>query len=238
MTALPALPLLLLLGADTPPSADDLLKRYDDIMGPANFEAMFEMTAHRDDGSSRTYKMRALKSGRGKFRIWFLEPASVRGQEMLRQGDNLWVYLPTLKKPTRLASRESFQGGDFNNADVLRVYYQADYTAAVAPASTVPDAWEIELRAKTKDAAYDRIKLWLRKSDQMPVRGEYFSASGKLMRVAEFSEVKSFGGFKRPAKVVMKNMLATKRQSVMLVHSFNNKVSPPASKFVLDDLGR
>jgi outer membrane lipoprotein-sorting protein len=182
--------------------------------------------------------MRALKSGKDRFRLWFQEPAAVRGQEMLRQGDNLWVYLPTLKKPTRLASRESFQGGDFNNADVLRASYQTDYAATVLPQSQVPDAWELELRAKAPDAAYDRIKLWLRRKDGMPVRGEYYSTSGKLLRLAEFSEVKSFGGFLRPAKVVMKNMLAQKRWSVMVVASLNVKVNPPASKFVLDDLGR
>lgn len=223
---------------DAPPRAEDLLRKYDAVMGPENFEAVADMTAHRDDGTSRTYKMRILKAGTEKLRIWFLEPAAVRGQEMLRQGENLWVYLPSLKKPTRLASRESFQGGDFNNADVLRVHYQTDYAAEVRPQSAVPDAWELDLRAKTRDAAYERIKIWLRKADGMPVRGEYFTASGKLLRVAELSDVKSFGGFKRPARVVMKNMLAQKRRSELVIHSFNTKVSPAASKFVLDDLGR
>jgi outer membrane lipoprotein-sorting protein len=233
-----ALALLVVLAAEAPPTAEALLKKYDDIMGPSSFEAVTEMTANRDDGSSRTYKMRVLKAGKDRFRLWFMEPASVRGQEMLRQGDNLWVYLPSLKKPTRLASRESFQGGDFNNADVLRVNYQADYDATVLPESKLPDTWQLQLRAKTPDAGYDRIDLWLNKKDRMPVRGEYLSASGKLMRVAEFSQVKSFGGFLRPSKIVMKNMLAQKRWSVMVIGTFDTKVNPPASRFVLDDLGR
>jgi outer membrane lipoprotein-sorting protein len=224
--------------AEIAPSADDLLKKYDAIMGPENFESLTEMSAHREDDSTRTYKMKVLKAGTEKFRLWFQEPAAVRGQEMLRQGENLWVYLPNLKKPTRLASRESFQGGDFNNADVLRVHYQTDYAARVLLTSSLPDSWELELRAKTGDAAYDRIKLWMRRADLMPVKGEYYSASGKMLRLAEFSEVKSFGGFKRPARIVMKNMLATKRFSVMTLLTLNVKVTPPASRFVLDDLGR
>jgi outer membrane lipoprotein-sorting protein len=237
--ALPvALPLLALLAAEPVPSAEDLLKKYDAVMGPENFEAVMEMTSHRDDDTTRTYKMKVLKSGTEKFRLWFNEPAAVRGQEMLRQGDNMWVYLPSLKKPTRLASRENFQGGDFNNADVLRVHYQTDYTAKVMPSSEIPEAWELELRAKTQDAAYERIRLWLRKADFMPVKGEYFTASGKMLRMAEFTDVKSFGGFKRPAKVLMKNMLAIKRFSAMTVESMNVKVATPAGRFVLDDLGR
>lgn len=233
--------LVLLFAAETPPKADDLLKKYDAIMGAENFEAVAEMTAHRDDGSVRAYKMKVLKAGSEKLRIWFSEPAAVRGQEMLRQGENLWVYLPNLKKPTRLASRESFQGGDFNNADVLRVHYQADYDSRVLPsgtASSVPEAWELELKAKTSDAAYERVKLWMRRADGMPLKAEYYTASGKQLRAAEFSEVKSFGGFKRPARIVMKNMLTPKRWSEMVMTSFNVKVTPPAARFVLDDLGR
>ena len=220
------------------PTAADLLKQYDAIMGAESFEGNFAMSAHREDGTTRGYKMKVLKTGNDKLRLWFSEPASVKGQEMLRQGDNLWVYMPNLKRSLRVASRDSFQGGDFNNADVLRVNYQADYTVALAEQNEVADTWLLELQAKTPDAAYDHIKIWMRKSDSMPLKGEYYTQSGKMLRAAEFSDVKSFGGFKRPAKVVMKNMLATERFSTMLVETFNTKVHPVAAQFVLDNLGR
>ena len=105
-----------------------------------------------------------LKRDADKFRVWFTEPASVKGQEILRIGDNVWVYLPNLKRATRIANRESFQGGDFNNADVLRVNYTADYTGTLAP-SDVPDTCCVQLKAKNPETAYDAIKLWVRKSD-------------------------------------------------------------------------
>ncbi len=93
--------LLVLVGgraAASPPTADDLLKSYDATMGPENFDSVSQMVAHRDDGSERAYKMRVLKSGKDKMRVWFQEPAAVKGQEMLRQGENLWVYMPSLKR--------------------------------------------------------------------------------------------------------------------------------------------
>lgn len=221
------------------PTAEELLKRYDAVMGPDNFDSTNRMVAHRDDGSERTYKMRVLKSVNDKLRIWFLEPSAVKGQEMLRQGENLWIYMPSLKRAVRLASRESFQGGDFNNADVLRVNYQADYAPNLLPGSDIPDTWALELKAKSGAAAYDRIKLWIHKGDLLPVRGQYFTVSGKMLREAEFSDVKTFaGGFARPSKIVMKNMLAIKRFSVMMVDALDIRAKPAATKFVLDDLGR
>src|SRR5512140_405840 len=122
------------------PTAEELLQRYDEVMGPRTFEAESQMTAWREDGSSRTYEMRMLKAEDDKSRVWFKGPASVKGQEILRVGDNLWVYLPNLKRATRMANRDSFQGGDFNNADILRVSYSKDYEGKLV-ASDVPDTW-------------------------------------------------------------------------------------------------
>lgn len=220
------------------PTAESLLKTYDGIMGAENFDSVMEMTSHRDDDSERTYKMRLLKFGEDKMRIWFDEPAAVRGQEILRQGENMWVYMPNMKRSVRIASRESFQGGDFNNADVLRVNYTKDYDAKLVEPSTVPNTYMLELKAKTADASYDLVKLWLRTADSMPVKGEYYTQNGTMLRAAEFSEVKSFAGFKRPTKIVMKNMLATQRFSTMVVRQFNVKVKPTGTQFVLDNLGR
>ena len=222
--------------AESRPDPAQLLKKYDDTMAPKTFDALVAMVAHRQDDTTRSYKFRALKGRGDKVRIWFFEPASAKGQEMLRSDENLWVYMPNLKRAVRLASRDSFQGGDFNNADALRVNYTADYTP-VHGRDTATE-WLLELSAKTKDAAYDKIKLWLQKSDLMPARAEYYAASGKLLRSMQFSDVKDFRGLKRPARLVMKNELAQKRWSEMIWLDLKLNLDVPAQKFVLDDLGR
>ena len=220
---------LSLLTAD--PTVEELLKKYDEIMGPAAFEAEATMTATREDGTSRTYSMKFLKKDQDKFRVWFSEPSSVKGQEMLRNGDNLWVYIPNLKRATRIANRDNFQGGDFNNADVLRVNYSADYDGKLI-ASDVADAYCVELKAKHKETSYDSIKLWLRKSDYQPLKGQYFGTSGQMIRSATFSEHKEFEkGFTRPALIVMQNELVKARKSEMRTSHMTLKVDPPAQRF-------
>src|SRR2546430_11749995 len=101
---------LCLAASGGPPTVDEILKRYDEVMGPKTFDSETAMTAHREDGSERTYVMKMLRGENDKFRIWFLEPAAVKGQEMLRNGDNIWLYLPNLKRVIRIANRDSFQG--------------------------------------------------------------------------------------------------------------------------------
>jgi len=225
------------LAAAADPTAEQLLKRYDQVMSPRTFDGLLVMIAHRQDDTTRTYKFRALKSQDDKIRTWFFEPAAAKGQEMLRVEDNMWVYMPNLKRALRLASRESFQGGDFNNGDVLRVNYVADYNAKLIPAED-DKLWLLDLTAKSKEAAYDHIKLWMSKDKQQPAKAEYYAASGKMLRSAKFEDVKSFHGLERPAHMTMRNELATKRYTEMMWLDLKLDLDVPAQKFVVDDLGR
>lgn len=220
------------------PTAADVLAKYDSIMGPSTFESQAEMTATREDGTSRTYGMKFLKRDADKFRVWFSEPASVKGQEILRLGDNAWVYLPNLKRATRIANRDSFQGGDFNNADVLRVNYTVDYDAVLTPSAT-PETLTVELKAKNTETAYDKIRLVVRKSDLQPVKAEYFGTSGQMIRSAAFSEYKEFEkGFVRPSRILMQNEVVKARKSEMVTRSFKLNVDAPPQRFMQADLGK
>lgn len=244
MTALAVIALasLLAAGASTPPkpgepTAEALVRRYDEVMGPRTFDGLMTMVAHRQDGTTRSYKFRVLKNADGKLRTWFFEPAASKGQEMLRVGDNMWVYMPNLKRALRVASRESFQGGDFNNGDVMRVNYVADYAATLADAGD-PTLHLLELKAKTPEATYDLVKLWMSRKEKLPVKAEYYAESGKLLRSAVFEDVKDFRGFVRPARIVMRNELATRRYSELTMLDMKTDVEVADQRFVLDDLGR
>lgn len=220
------------------PTAEEILKKYDAIMGPVSFEAQTSMTATREDGSTRTYVMRFLKKDDDKFRVWFQEPAAVKGQEMLRVGDNAWLYIPNLKRATRVANRENFQGGDFNNADVLRVNYTRDYDASLGK-SEDPETYLVELKAKNAETAYDAIKLWVRKKDFQPVKGQFFGTSGQMIRSATFSDYQELDkGYVRPARIVMQNEVVKARKSEMRMKSLKLNVDVPVQRFTQADLGK
>ncbi len=231
--------ILTLLAAGEAPSVKEVLTKYDAVMAPAQFKAVATMVAHRDDGTTRTYTMTILKASDDKSRIWFQEPAAVRGQEMLRNGENFWVYMPNLKRALRLASRDNFQGGDFNNADMLRANYAADYDGTVSEDEKKPYTWLVQLKAKSPDTAYDSIKLWVTKAPLgLPVRGEYFTSSGKMLRSADFAEVKEFShGHKRPSHITMRNEIATQRFSELKWEEIDVSVTPADGKFALSELG-
>ncbi len=225
-----------LLSLSLAADAGAILREYDRVMGPAHFQGSAIMTAHRPDGSARSYEMTFWKSGNDKVRVLFHSPPHARGQEILRVGDNSWVYMPSLKRAVRLAARESFMGGDFNNSDVLRVNYAADYDASIS--SEVADRWVLELRSHDPGSAYDRIVLAVHKGDYLPIEGHYFAASGKELRSARFLEVRDFHGHRRPSRVIMRNAIEEGRSSEMRITEFRVVESIPATRFVLTELGK
>lgn len=220
------------------PTVAQILERYDAIMGPKTFESESEMTAHREDGTSRTYVMKILKGEGDQSRIWFTAPAAVKGQEMLRNGDNIWLYLTDMKRAMRVANRDSFQGGDFNNADILRTNYQKDYSGKLVP-SDKPETYLLELKATNDETGYDAIKLWVRVKDLMPVHGEYYATSGDLLRSADFLKYTQFDkGYARPAQVLMRNEQVKARSSELVTRRMKINLDIPSQRFSFADLGR
>jgi Outer membrane lipoprotein-sorting protein len=127
-------------------------------------------------------------------------------------------------------------GGDFNNADVLRVNYSADYDAALKEEGA--DRWVLDLKSRNSSSAYDRIVLTVHKGDYLPLEGHFFAASGKELRSATFQEPKDFHGHRRPSVIVMRNEIEAGRFSEMVVQEFKIVPAIPATRFVLTELGK
>ena len=234
------LPSVILAAEPNGPTGQQVLERYDQLFARNNIQWEIAMTAHREDGSAHTYVLTNLHgTERDLLRSFFTSPPAAKGQEVLRSGDNLWVYMPNLKRTLRIGSRDDFMGGDFTNADVYRVHYSEDYTASTPKQAERADEYVTDLKSRTPNSAYDALRLWVRKSDLTPVRAQYFGTSGKLIRSSEFLNYTEFAkGYSRPAKVVIKNEIVRDRYSELVFRSVKVDVNAPPSKFLVTNLGR
>jgi outer membrane lipoprotein-sorting protein len=218
------------------PRADEVLAKASAVIAPDAYLATMQMVAVRKDGTTRTYVFRTAKQGADKLRLTFDEPKTLAGHEILRIGDDLWRYVPSLKRSMRVASRDDFEAGDFRNADVLRVDLVHDYR--VTAMTDRGDSWTLDLVASTPQAGYDHIVYTVRKSDAMPLQQEFYASSGKKLRSLTFSDPVSFGKHVRPSKVKMVNELARGQSTLMTVQSFELVDSIPPKTFQRESLGR
>ena len=192
-----------------------ILAKVDRNLEPESYEAYRKLIDIQPDGSKKEYVLYTLKKGRDKVVALFLSPASDKGRATLRLAENMWLYMPDVGRPIRVTSLQSVTGSIFNNADILRIDYAAEYD--VETAEEQKDALVLSLKAKTGEVAYDRLKMRVDRQSLLPVTIEAYAASGLLIKTLRFKDIKDFGGgIKRSATIETDSPLQKGYKSVML----------------------
>jgi outer membrane lipoprotein-sorting protein len=228
-----------LLAVATPALAadgNDILRKVDRNLEPESYEMYRKLINIEPSGDKKEFVLYSVKKGRDKIVALFLAPPSDVGRATLRQGDNMWLYIPNVGKPVRITSLQSVVGGVFNNADILRIDYAVEYNAESLQEEK--DAYLLNLKARTGEVAYDRLKMWVDRKVLLPVRIEAYAASGLLIKTLYFKDIKDFGGgIRRPAAVETDSPLYKGHRSVML-YSQLKKREFPDEVFTLNYLPR
>ena len=236
MRALLVLALLLLGSPAFALDGQQILQKVDRNLEPESYESYRKLIDIQPDGSRKEYVLWTVKKGADKVLALFLEPASDKGRVTLRLGENMWLYMPSVGKPIRITSLQSVTGSVFNNADILRIDYTAEYH--VQKAEEQGDQYLLALKAKTDEVAYDRLKMWVDKQHLLPLKIECYAASGILLKTLHFSNIKDFGvGIKRPAQLETDSPLYKGYKSVMLWSGLK-KATLPDEIFTLNYLPR
>lgn len=208
---------LMLCLAALPAAAIDgtqILQKVDRNLEPETYESYRQLTDIQPDGSKKVSVLYTMKKGRDKVVALFLAPASDKGRVTLRLADNMWLYMPDVGRPIRITSLQSVTGSVFNNADILRIDYTAEYN--VEAAEEQKDAFLLSLKAKTGEVAYDKLKMWVDKQVLLPTTIECYAASGLLLKTLRFRNIKDFGGgVRRPATLETDSPLYKDYKSVM-----------------------
>jgi outer membrane lipoprotein-sorting protein len=194
---------------------NELLRKVDRNLEPVSYEMYRKLINIEPSGAKKEFVLYSVKKGNDKVVALFLAPPSDTGRATLRDGDNMWLYIPNVGKPVRITSLQSVIGGVFNNADILRIDYAVEYSAESMEEEK--DAWLLNLKARTGEVAYDRLKMWVDRKTVLPTRIECYAASGLLIKTLYFKDIKDFGGgIRRPATVETDSPLYKGYKSVML----------------------
>lgn len=222
--------------------ANKLLKEVDENLMHESYEAYRTLINEEPDGSKKEFVFYTVKKGKDKIAMLYLSPASEKGRSTLRLGENIWLYIPSVNKPIRITSLQSVVGGVFNNADIMQLEYSYEYDAEFDEGTE--KEFILNLKAKNKSVAYDKIKMWITKSDKILRKVEAYSASGMLIKTLEFLNDKNFGdGLVRPSTIETYSPLYEGYKSIMIYQTIKKREFPDevfTQNFMsrLDDLRR
>ncbi|MEN8135774.1 MAG: outer membrane lipoprotein-sorting protein [Thermodesulfobacteriota bacterium] len=201
---------------------NEILKQVDKNLQPESYEMYRKLINIEPDGSKKEFVLYSVKKGQEKMVALFLSPASEKGRSTLRLGENMWLYIPAVGKPIRITSLQSVVGGVFNNSDILRLDYGAEYD--VAGVTEEGAKYVLDLKAKTTAIAYDRLKMSVEKKTMVPTTIECYAASGMLIKTLYYKKNKDFGGgLVRPSVLETDSPLYKGYKSVMVYAKINKK---------------
>ncbi len=199
-----------------------LLGQVDRNLNPQSYESYRKLINIEPDGRKKEFTLFTVKKGEDKVAALFLAPASETGRSTLRLGENMWLYIPNVGKPVRITSLQSVVGGVFNNADILSLDYAAEYKVEKAELSG--DEYLMDLKARTKTVAYDRLNMWVDKATMLPLKIECRTVAGMLIKTLYFKETKDFGGgIVRPSVIETDSPLYKGYRSIMVFGRIRKK---------------
>ena len=229
-------PILLLLATLSLLSANDLLERIDRNLQPTSSESYKKLVNIEPNGSKKTFLLYQAKKGKEKMVALFLEPESEKGRATLRRGDNMWLYIPNVGKPIRIASMQSVVGGVFNNSDIMRLDFSAEYKVTSQKENRT--TYTLTLKAKNDTVAYDKLIMTVDKKSLTPKKVVCYASTGMLIKTLTYKNIKKFApGIVRPAVIETVSPFYKGYKSIMVYgkitpKNFANEV------FTLDNISK
>lgn len=184
--------------------ADRVIKEMDKRMNYEECRMRIRIEDKETDGKLRSLSARIEYAKDSGTRIEFTEPARDKGKRILMSGDSMWMASPAVSKPVRLSGKDSFMGTTFTNDDVMNFDKSDDYESTIAAEDA--DGWNVVMTARKAGLPYSRIEARIGK-DYLPVRMSFFARSGRESKQVEYSELRDFGGKRRPAVMAIRDMM-------------------------------
>ena len=189
-----------------PPDVEAVLARLDDLYRSTSSVSRMEIQV-RSRRTTRTLRLKAWSRGEEEVLVVIEEPAREAGTATLRVGDNLWNYLPRIARTIRVPPAMmlgSWMGTDFTNDDLVKESsLHKDFVSRVERRSEDPKGWWLTLEVKPEVVGRWAKIEFLVSDDWLPIEERHFDRKGRLARTMRFDEVKTLGGRRLPARLVL-----------------------------------
>lgn len=186
--------------------AKALLDRVDDLYRASSSHGLVAMkvvTSHW----TRTLELEAWSRGKEKSLIRITAPAKERGTATLKVGNDIWNYLPNVKRVVKIPSSmmgASWMGSDFTNDDLVKQSRMSqDYTSVVQAGAPATDVVIVCTPRENAAVVWGKLVVTLRRAGLMPQSIAYYDEHGHLARTLTFSDVEKLAGRELPSVMRM-----------------------------------
>ena len=233
-------------------TAQEIIARSDEVRNPKKpFQVTLQLTEYID-GSARNETALTVYSklgaAEGKFcnLVRYADPPRDRGKSVLMDGTVMWFYDPSSKTSVRISPEQRLVG-QASQGDVITVNLARDYIAhflGSAEGETIQDAdrvtrncWHIELTPGTAEAIYAKAEYWVERNSFHPIKGKFYSDSGRVLKIAYYHRYEKQLGADRPGETIIVDAVNAKLVTTMDSHGYR-EVDIPDSWYQREYLPR
>jgi len=225
------------LAQESDPEALALLRQGENALRSGSSMAVYRMELTRPDWS-RTMRFRSHDDRQhDRFRMEILSPRKTRGTLFLKQGEQLSMYLPKLRREIRISPvmmQDPWMGSDFNNQDLLEAGSLIEaYTHQVVAREGTGEAQTITIESVPKPGAavvWGKLVQQVR-SHGLPVQVDYVNCEAEVVRRMRFEDVKTLGGRRVPSRWIMIPMDKPGQRTEIVIEEIEFDIPIPASLF-------
>ena len=199
------------------PAARAIVEKADLVRFPAEgFQVDVHITTNKTGQDADARKYRVLSKGNANTVVMVTEPASERGQIILMKGRDLWVFMPDVSQPIRIALSQRLTG-QVANGDLARANFAGDYHPKLVRTETIgSDTYHVlELTAVDRGVTYQKVMYWVSQKDNWPFKAEFYSLSNRLLKTCRYEKYQAMEGRQRPTRLVMEDAMRGGEQSVL-----------------------
>ena len=222
----------------------EIVKRAYNLPSGDDQTSQLTMTLINKSGQTRVRKIQQYTKDFGdveKSIMFFLSPADVKNTSFMNwsyddenKADDQWIYLPALKKVKRISSdskSDYFMGSDFTYDDLGDRKLDADVHTLLRE-ETVDgiECYVVESVSKDEDYMYSKTITWIRKSNFVGLKKEFYDEDGELLKVLHIKEVKRISGYWIITHSEMENVQKN-HKTIMQLSNIKINTGVPASKF-------
>lgn len=189
----------------------------------------------------RSLRMEAWSLGRDQFLIRILEPAKERDVATLKNGREVWNYLPkvdrTIKIPPSMMGG-AWMGSHITNNDLVKQsHIDQDYEFSML--METDEFWRIEGLPKPQAAVvWGKIIYQIGKTDRVPQRIEYYDEAMVKVREILFDQVETIGDRRLPLRMIVQPMDKPGEQTLLEYHQIAFDIPLNEDFFSLRNLKR
>lgn len=200
---------------------EEILKNADEVRNPS--ESYFTKIRVKSSNEPEDYKFDVFLKGNNKTLIKSLAPKKIIGRNMLMIDENMWVYVPNLKRAVRVSLSQKLVG-EASNGDISRMRWFGDYSAKIEKEDA--KQYVLYLEQLKKGLTYPKLRVFIEKKTFNPIKAEFLTLSDKVLKHSEYLDYKEMAGKKRPSRIKITDAMKVDNYSEIMIDAVEVRKLP------------